>query len=210
MALATKLHLVKAMVFPVIMYGCESWRITKAEGRRIDGFALWCRRRLLRVPCRARRSNQSILKEINPEYLVEGLMLKLKLQYLGYLIVKSWLLGKDPDAGKDWRQEEKGTTEDEMVGWYHHLNGHEFEQTPKDGKWHGSLVCCSPCGHRESDTTELLNSSNGQQKTGFSLSEKGVPGPGKGKTAETPWSQRLELHVSVYILAFLCRQMTAS
>ena len=99
MALATKLHLVKAMVFPVIMYGCESWRITKAEGRRIDGFALWCRRRLLRVPCRARRSNQSILKEINPEYSLEGLMLKLK--YFGHLMQRADFGRKDPNAGKD-------------------------------------------------------------------------------------------------------------
>ena len=100
MALATKLHLVKAMVFPVIMYRCESWRITKAEGRRIDGFALWCRRRLLRVPCRARRSNQSILKEINPEYLVEGLMLKLKLQYFGHLMPRAHSLEKTLMLGK--------------------------------------------------------------------------------------------------------------
>ena len=80
--LATKVHLVKAMVFPVIIYGCESWTIKKAERRRIDAFELWCRRRLLRVPLIARRSNQSILKEISPEYSLEGLMLKLKLQYL--------------------------------------------------------------------------------------------------------------------------------
>ena len=81
--LLTKVHLVKAMVFPVVMYGCESWTIKKAECRRIDAFELWCWRRLLRVPWIARRSNQSILKEISPEYLLEGLMLKLKLQYFG-------------------------------------------------------------------------------------------------------------------------------
>ena len=83
--LPTKVHLVKAMVFPVVMYGCESWTIKKAEGRRIDTFELWCWRRLLRVPWAARRSNQSILKEIIPEYSLEGLMLKLKLQYSGHL-----------------------------------------------------------------------------------------------------------------------------
>ena len=85
-SLPTKIRLVKAMVFPVVMYGCESWTVKKAECRRIDGFELWCWRRLLRVPWTARRSIQSILKEINPEYSLEGLMLKLKLQYFGYLM----------------------------------------------------------------------------------------------------------------------------
>ena len=84
--LPTKVHLVKAMVFPIVMYGCDSWTIKKAERRRIDGFELWCWRRLLRVPWTARRSNQSILKEISPEYSLEGLMLKLKLQYFGHLM----------------------------------------------------------------------------------------------------------------------------
>ena len=84
--LLTKVHLVKAMVFPVVMYGCESWTIKKAERKRMDAFELWCWRRLLRVPWTARRSNQSILKEISPEYALEGLMLKLKLQYFGYLM----------------------------------------------------------------------------------------------------------------------------
>ena len=99
--LPTKVCIVKAMVFPVVMYGCESWNIKKAECRRIDAFELWCWRRLLRVPWTARRSNQSILKEIRPEYSLEGLMLKLKLQYFGHLIRRTWLIGKDPDAGKD-------------------------------------------------------------------------------------------------------------
>ena len=84
--LPTEVHLVKAMVFPVVMYGCESWTVKKAERRRIDAIEVWCWRRLLRVPWLARRSNQSILKEINPEYSLEGLMLKLKLQYFGHLI----------------------------------------------------------------------------------------------------------------------------
>ena len=95
------------------MYGCESWTIKKAEHRRIDAFELWCWRRLLRVPWTARRSNQSILKEISPEHSLKGLMLKLKLQYSGHL--KNWLIWKDPDSGKDWRQEEKWMTEDEMA-----------------------------------------------------------------------------------------------
>ena len=118
--LPTKVHLVKAMVFPVVMYEGKSWTINKAEHRNWC-FELWCWMRLLRVPWTARRYNQSTLKEISPEYSLKGLMLKLKLQYLGHLI------RKDPDAGKDWGQEEKVMTEDEMVGWHHRLNDHEFE-----------------------------------------------------------------------------------
>ena len=102
------------MVFSVAMYGWESWTMRKAEYRRIDAFELRCWRRLLRVPWTARKSNQCILKEISPEYSLEELTLKLKLQYFGHLIQR-----KDPDAGKDWRKEEKGTTENEMVGWHH-------------------------------------------------------------------------------------------
>ena len=112
------------MVFPVVMYGCESWTIKKAECQRIDAFELWCWRRLLRVPWTARRSNQSILREISPGCSLEGLMLKLKLPILWPPDANSWLIGKDSDAGKDWGQEEKGTTEDEMAGWHHRLNGH--------------------------------------------------------------------------------------
>jgi len=115
--LPTKVHLVKAMVFPVVMYGCESWTVKKAEHWTIDAFELWCWRRLLRVPWTARGSNQSILKEISPGCSLEGLMLKLKLPILWPPHVKSWLIWKDPDAGRDWGQEEKGTTEDEMAGW---------------------------------------------------------------------------------------------
>ena len=116
--LPTKLRLVKAMVFPVVMNGCDSWTIKKAECQRIDAFELWCWRRLLRVPWTARRSNQSFLKEISPEYSLEGL-LKLKLQYFGHLMRRVDSLEKDSDAGRDWGQEEKGTTEDEMAGWHH-------------------------------------------------------------------------------------------
>ena len=151
----TKIHLVKAMVFPVVMYGCDSWNIKKAECWKIDAFKLWCWRRLLRVPWTARRSNQSILKEISPEYSLEGLMLKLKLQYFGHL--KNWVIGKDPDAGKHWRQEEKGMTEDGTVGWHHRCDGHEFEQAPGVGDGHGSLACCSPWGRKESDVTKWPN-----------------------------------------------------
>ena len=98
--LSTKVHLVKAMVFPVVMYGCESWSIKKAEHRRIDDFELWCQRRLLRVPWTKRRSNLSILKEISPEYSLEGLMLKLKLQYFGHLLERADSVGKTPLLGR--------------------------------------------------------------------------------------------------------------
>ena len=98
--LPAKVCLVKAMVFPVVMYGCESWTLKKAECRRIDAFELWCWRRLLRVSWTARRSNQSILPEINPEYSLEGMMLKLKLQSFGHLMRRADI-GEDPDAGKD-------------------------------------------------------------------------------------------------------------
>ena len=98
--LPTKVRLVKAMVFPVVMYGCESWTVKKVEGRRIDAFELWCWRRLLRVPWTT-RSNQSVLKEINPEYSLEVLMLKMKLQHFGHLMQRVGSLEKDPDAGKD-------------------------------------------------------------------------------------------------------------
>ena len=102
----------------------------------------------MRVPWTARRSNQSILKEINLEYSLEGLMLNLKLQYCGYLDANNRLIGKDPDAGKYWGREEKGTTEDEMVGWHHQFNGHEFVQTLGDSEGQESLACCSSRGHR--------------------------------------------------------------
>ena len=126
--LPTKVHIVKAMVFPIVMYGCKSWTIKKAEPGRTDAFELWCWRRLLRVPWSARRSNQSILKEISLDYSLEGLMLKLKLKYFGHLMRRTDSLEKkDLDAGEDWRQEKKGTTEDEMVGWHHQRDGHEFE-----------------------------------------------------------------------------------
>ena len=107
------------MVFPVVMYGCESWTIKKAEHQRIDDFKLWCWRRLLRVPWTARRSNQSILKEISSAFSLEGLMLKLKLQYFGHLILRSDSLEKTLMLGKIEGRKRRGTTEDEMVGWHH-------------------------------------------------------------------------------------------
>ena len=151
----TKVHLVKATVFPVVMYGYESWIIKNAEHWKIDAFELWCWRRLFRVPWSARKSNQSVLKEISPEYSLEGLVLKLK--PLWPPDAKKWLIWKDPDAGKDWRREEKGTMEDGMVGWHHQLNGHEFEEALGVGDGQGSLVCCNPGSGKESDTTKQLN-----------------------------------------------------
>ena len=117
--LPTNFRLVKAMVFPVVMYGWEGWTVKKSERQRIDAFELWCWRRRLRVPWTARRSNQSILKEISPECSLEGMMLKLKLQYFGHLMRRVDSLEKTLMLGRDWGQEEKGTTKDEMVGWHH-------------------------------------------------------------------------------------------
>ena len=119
----TKVHLVKAIVFPVVIYGCESWTIKKAERRRIDASELWCWRRLLRVPWTAKRSSQSLLKEINTVYSLEGLMLKLKLQYFGHLMRRTNSLERTLNLEKIEKRE---VTEDEMVGWHHQLNGHEF------------------------------------------------------------------------------------
>ena len=139
------------------MYGCESWTIKKGECWRIDAFELWCRRRLLRVPRTASWSNQSILKEISPEYSLEGLMLKLKLQSFAtrYKELTHW--EKNPDAGKDWSWEEKGPTEDEMVGWHHRLSGHEFELTPAVDDGQGGLACYSPWDCKQSDMTKWLS-----------------------------------------------------
>ena len=126
--LPTKVRLVKAMVFPVVMYGYESWTIKKAECRRINAFELWCWGRLLRIPWTARRSNWSILKEMSPEYSLEGLMLKLKLQYFGHLMRSTDSLEKTLMLGKIEGGRRRGwMTEGEVVGWHHRLNGHEFE-----------------------------------------------------------------------------------
>ena len=153
--LPTKVHLVKAMVFPVVTNGCESWTVKKAERCRIDAFELWCWR-LLRVPWTARRANQSILKEISPGISLEGMMLKLKLQYFGHLMRRVDSLEKT-DSGRDWGQEEKGITKDETAGWHHWFYGRESEWTPGVGDGQGGLACCDSWGRKESDTTERLN-----------------------------------------------------
>ena len=152
--LPTKVRLVKAMVFPVVMYGCESSTVKKAEHRRIDAFELWCWRRLLRVPWTARRSNQSILKEISPGCSLDGLMLKLKLQYFGHLIQRANSLEKTLMLGEIEGRRRKGMTEDEMAGWHHRLEGHGFGWTPGVGVRQGGLACCGSWGCKELDTTE--------------------------------------------------------
>ena len=147
-SLPTNICVVKAMVSLVAMYRCESWTIKKAESWRTDGFKLWCWRRLLRVPWTARRSNQSILMEINLEYSLDGLILKLKLQYFGHLIQRADSLAKTLMLGKN-EDKRKRATEDEMIGWHCWLNGHGFEQTLGDNEGQGSLVCYCPWGRRE-------------------------------------------------------------
>ena len=132
------------MVFPVVMYGYESWAIKKAEPRRIAAFELWCWRRLLRVPWTTRRSNQSILKEISPEYSLEGLMLKLKLQYFGHLMGRANSLEKTLMLGKIEDRRRRGQQWMRWLGWHHQLNGHEFDQALGVSDEQGSLVCCSP------------------------------------------------------------------
>ena len=150
----------------VLMYRCESWTIKKVDLWRTDAFELWCWRRLLRVPWSTRISNQSILKE-KPWIFIESTDAEAPI--LWPPDVKSWVTGKDLNAGKDWGQEEKWVTEDEVVGWHHQLNGHAFEQTPGDGERQGNLACCSPWGHKESDTTERLNNNgNVRQKANAS------------------------------------------
>ena len=162
--MSTKFHLVKAMVFPIVIYGCESWTIKRAESRSIDAFELWCWKRLLRVPWTARRSNQSILKEISPEYSLEGLMLKLKLQYFGHLMRRNDSLEKTLRLGKIEGRRRRGLKkvsfhfspkERQRMRQLDAITD-EFEQA-LGGDGQGSLVYCSPWGHKESDMTEQLN-----------------------------------------------------
>ena len=155
--LPTNVRLVKAMVFPVVMYRCDSWTVKKAERQKIDAFELWCWRRLLRVPWTARRSKQSILKEISPEISLEGMMLKLKLQYFGHLMWRVDSLEKTLKLGGIGGRRRRGTTEDEMAGWHHWLDGRESEWTLGVGDGQGGLACCDLWSCKESDTTERLN-----------------------------------------------------
>ena len=142
--LPTKVHIVKAVVFPVVMYECESWTIKKAKHWRIDASKLWCWRRLLRVPWTARRSNQSILKEISPEYSLDA-----EAPILWPPNAKSWLTGKDPDAGKDWGQEQKGARMRCLDGIINSM-----DMSLSKLKRQQSQTCCSPWGRKEFDKTE--------------------------------------------------------
>ena len=160
--LPTKVHLVKATVFPVVMYGCEIWTLKKAERQRIDAFELWCWRRLCSVgetPLDCKESKPVNLQGKQSWIFIGKTDVEAETPILWPPDVKSWLTGKDCDAGKDWRREEKGTTEGEMAGWYHWLNGHESEWTPRVGDGQGGQVCCDSWGHKESarlsDWTEL-------------------------------------------------------
>ena len=152
--LLTKFHLVKAMVFAVVMHRCESWTIKKFECWRTDALELWCWRRLLIIPWTARRATSHLHRKSN-------LHVHWKDWYWSSSIwtpdEKSQFTGKHPDIGKDWWQEEKETTEGEMVGWHRRLDGHDVEQALRVCDGQGSLACCSPWGHKESDTTEQLN-----------------------------------------------------
>ena len=148
----TKVHLVKAMVFPVVMYGCESWTIKKAEHQRIDAFELWCWRRLLGVPWTARGSNESIVKEISPEYSLEGLMLKLKLLYFGHLLWRTDSFEKTLMLSKIEGRRRRGQ---QRIRWWDGItDSMESEQAPGAGDGQLSSVCCSPWGCKELDTTE--------------------------------------------------------
>ena len=166
--LPIKVHLVKAMVFPVVMYGCESWTVRKAERRKIDAFELWCWRRLLRVPRTARWSNQSILKEISPGYSLDGLMLKLKLQYFGHLMRRADSFEKTLMLGKMEGRRRRGWQRMrwEMVGWHHRLGGHEFELTPGVGDRQGGLACCGSWDCKESDRLSKWTELNHAYKNG--------------------------------------------
>jgi len=152
--LTTKVGLVKAMVFPVVMYGCECWTVKKGECWRIDAFELWHWRRLLWVPWTARRSNKSILKEISPGCSLEGLMLRLNLQYFGHLMRRVDSLEKTLMLGKI---EAKRRSEDEMAGWHHGVDAHESVWTRRVGDGQGGLARCNSWGQKELDMTEQVN-----------------------------------------------------
>ena len=156
--LPTKVCLVKALVFPVVMYGCESWTIKKAEHWRIDAFWTVVLEKTLESPLDCKE-----IQLVHPkghQYSLEGLMLKLKLQYFGHLMRRTDSFEKTLMLGTIEDRRRRGLTEDEMVGWHHWLNGHEFKQSPRDGEGQGSLACCKPWGCKESDMTEWLNSNS--------------------------------------------------
>ena len=151
--LETKIHIVKAIVFPMVIYGCESCTIKKPDCWRIDAFELWCSRRLLRVPLDCKEIKPVNPKGNQPWIFIGRTGAEAKAPILWPPDTKRWLIGKGPDAQKDWRQRAKGATEAEMVGWCHWLNRRESEQTPGDSEGQGSLACCSPWVPEESHTT---------------------------------------------------------
>ena len=164
--LPAKVRLVKAMIFPVVMCGCENWTVKKTEHWRIDAFELWCWRRLLSIPWTAKsplQCNQSspmqpVHSKGNQSWVFIGRTdAEAETPILWPPHVKSWLTGKDSDAGRVWGQEEKGMTEDEIAGWHYQLDGHEFEWTPGAGDGQGGLACCDSWGRKESDMTDWLN-----------------------------------------------------
>ena len=155
--LPTKVPIFKAMIIPVVRYWCEMWFIKEGEHQRIDGFEPWSWRRFLRVPWIAR------IKSVNPKGNQPRIfigMINAEAPILWLPDTRNQLIGKDPKAGKDWGQEEKDTTEDKMIGWHHQLNGHEFEQILGDNEGQGRLVCCSPQGCKELETTQQGNNHN--------------------------------------------------
>ena len=155
--LPTKVHLVKAMFFPVVVYGCESWTIRKARCQRIDGFWTVVLEKTLESSLDSKEIQLVHPKEDQSWMFIGRIDVEAEIPILWPSNVKNWLVWKDPDGGKDWRQEEKGTTEDKMVVWHHRLNGHEFQRALGDGERQGSLVCFSPWGCKELDKTEQLN-----------------------------------------------------
>ena len=151
--LPAKVHIVKAMVFPVVMYRWESWTIRKAEHWRIDIFEPAVLKKTLESPLHCKK-----IKPVNPQENQHWIFIgrtdaEAEASVVWSPDAKNWLTGKNPNIGKDWGQEEKGMTEDEMVGWHHWLNGHEFVQTPGDSEGQRSLLCCTPWGRKERDTT---------------------------------------------------------
>ena len=145
------------MVFPVVTYGCKSWTVKKAESQRIDAFDMWCWRRLFESPLDCKEIQPVHPKGDQSWVFIGRNDAKAETPVLWPPHAKSWLIRKDSDAERDWGQEEKGTTEDEMAGWHHRLDGHEFEWTLGVGDGQGGLACCNSWGRKESDTTERLN-----------------------------------------------------
>ena len=199
--LLTKVCLVKATVFPVVMYGCESWTIKKAERWRIDAFKLWCWRRLLRVPWTAKRSNQSILNQISPEYSLEGLMLKLKLQYFGHLTWRAHSLEKTlmlrKIQGRGWQR----------MRWLDGITNpmdmslSKLQETVKDREaWHAAITAC----HKDLDTTEQQQIYLAPPGLSCGMWDL-VPWPGikSGTPALEPWSLATELHGMFSLLKFI-------